>query len=44
MHKYSYLLEIIIAKAALYEPYPFLKDSARFIHSWELDHPVFTTI
>jgi hypothetical protein len=37
------IIIIITGKKALFEPCPSLENSARFIHSWELDHPVFTS-
>jgi hypothetical protein len=40
----AHTLIIIIGKTALFEPYPFLEDSARFIHYWGLDHVVFTSL
>jgi hypothetical protein len=35
---------VVIGKTAVFEPQPLLKDSARFVHSWELDHPVSTSL
>jgi hypothetical protein len=35
---------INIGKTVLLEPQPSSEDSARPVHSWEIDHPVFTSL
>jgi hypothetical protein len=43
MFRRSLLSFIAIGKRALFEPLLSLEDVARLVHSWELDHPVFTS-
>jgi hypothetical protein len=38
------IIIIIIGQTALFELQPSLEDSTRLAHSWELDHPLFTSL
>jgi hypothetical protein len=38
------IIIIVIGETSFLEPYPSLEDSARFVHSWELDRPIFTSL
>jgi hypothetical protein len=37
------IIALVTSKRALFETQPSLEDYGRYIYSWELDHPVFTS-